>query len=313
MQNEEFTSFVLSQRQRIEEALNKHLPVSAAPGAERLNEALSYAVFPGGKRLRPHMTLAAARLGGVTDHQALLLACAIEYIHTSSLVLDDLPSMDDADVRRNKPALHIEFGEGMAILTGVALLNQAYVLFASAASGTDNNGLQRLIHEAGDCIGSGGMIAGQATELALSGVPADAVVLVSRELKTRGLMRLMMVAGGVLADADHCDVDALGTFGECLGSAFQIYDDLGDMLGDRQLTGKSVGQDLRHLRPTAVRNISSEESRQLASEVIESGKTALARFGDREEAALLRSAADFIVAAMGLGVATSDGAPGPHP
>jgi geranylgeranyl diphosphate synthase type II len=296
MGSDQFSRFIASNQQRLEAALNERLPVAAAPGTERFNEALRYAVFPGGKRLRPYLTLIASRLGGASDEQALMLACAVEFIHTSSLILDDLPCMDDAALRRNSPALHIVFGEGIAILTSVALLNQSYAQFAiSAQSNAELERLHGLIREAASCIGNAGMIAGQATELALSGASADESVLSSRELKTTGLMRLMMVAGGIISGASDADISALATFGECLGKAYQMYDDLADTLGDQQSTGKSAGQDLRHLRPTIVSGLSSEEVRRLATGVIESGKDALARFGVRPEAELLRSAANYIV------------------
>ncbi|MCA1632275.1 MAG: polyprenyl synthetase family protein [Acidobacteria bacterium] len=299
MGSDQFSTFVASNRPRIEGALNEWLPVSMAPGTERFNEALRYAVFPGGKRLRPHLTLLGSGLGGASDEQALTLSCAVEFIHTSSLILDDLPCMDDAGLRRNSPALHIVFGEGVAVLVAVALLNQAYALLAgSARDDAQAKRLPALISEAAGCIGSSGMIAGQAAELALSGARADESALSSRDLKTTALMRLMMIAGGIISGAPDVEVAALATFGECLGRAYQIYDDLADTLGDHQSTGKSVGQDLRHLRPTAVKGSSHAEVRKLAADILESGKNALARFDDRPEARLLRSAADHIFAGL---------------
>jgi geranylgeranyl pyrophosphate synthase len=140
------------------------------------------------------------------------------------------------------------------------------------------------------------MIAGQAAELTLSGTPADESVLSSRELKTTGLMRLMMVAGAIISGATETKTNALATYGECLGKAYQIYDDLADRLGSHQQTGKSVGQDLRHRRPTALIGLSDEETRVLAAGIMQTGKDALAPFGNRPEAELLRSAADQIVA-----------------
>ncbi|HEX8131727.1 MAG TPA: polyprenyl synthetase family protein [Pyrinomonadaceae bacterium] len=295
----QFPAFIASNRQRLEGALKDHLPVSSAPGTERFNEALRYAVFPGGKRLRPHLTLIGSGLGGASHEQALSLACAVEFIHTSSLILDDLPGMDDAELRRNIPTLHVVYGEGLAVLVAVALLNQAYALFAGAArNGAQAERLPQLIREVADALGSAGMIAGQAAELALSGERAAASVSPSRDLKTTALMRLMMVAGGIICGAPDADIAALAAFGESLGKAYQIYDDLADKLGDHQTTGKSVGQDVRHLRPTLVQGLSSEEVRQLAAGVVGAGKDALARFDDRPEAQLLRSAADYIVAVL---------------
>jgi len=293
---EPFIEFIDSHRDRLEEALGKWLPVSPIFGTDRFNQALQYAVFPGGKRLRAYLTLVASLLGGVSDEQALKLSCAVEFIHTSSIILDDLPSMDDADLRRTRPALHLVFGEGLAVLVAVALLNQAYALFASSVQAVaPSERVLKLMKEATQCIGSEGMIAGQAAELLSSGVRADDLVLYSRELKTTALMRLMMVAGGIVSGSSDADLEALATYGECLGKAYQIYDDLADVTGDRQSTGKSVGQDSRHHRPSIIKGLDREESRKLATGIIESGKDALIRFGDRNEANLLRSAAGYIV------------------
>jgi geranylgeranyl pyrophosphate synthase len=289
-----FFEFIDSHRAQLEGALSYWLPVSFVHGADRFNQALDYAVFPGGKRLRPYLTFIASLLGGASDEQALALSCAIEFIHTSSIILDDLPAMDDADLRRNRPALHLAFGEGYALLVAVALLNQAYALFAdSVRRDARAERLQELINEAARHIGSAGMIAGQAAEFLFSGLRADNSILSSRELKTTALMRLMMVAGGIVAGASDADRLALTTFGESIGKAYQIYDDLTDALGERQSIGKSTGQDARHLRPTMIAELDSEEAREVAISIIESGKDALVRFGDRPEANLLRAAADY--------------------
>jgi geranylgeranyl pyrophosphate synthase len=306
MSADQFPRFIAANRQRLEAALGDWLPVSAAPGTERFNEALRYAMFPGGKRLRPHLTLIGSALGGASDEQALKLSCAIEFIHTSSLILDDLPGMDDAELRRNSPTLHVVYGEGMAVLVALALLNQAYALFAgSARDGEQAERLPRLIREVSGCVGSAGMIAGQAAELSLSGARSEDSIPHSCELKTTALMRLMMIAGGIVCGAPEPDIAALATFGESLGKAYQIYDDLADKLGDHHTTGKSVGQDVRHRRPTMVKGLSSEDVRKLVSEVVETGKDGLARFGDRREAQLLRTAADYIVAVLNPAAASA--------
>lgn len=295
--SERFSTFVAFNLPRIEAALKECLPVSAAAGTERFNEALSYAVFPGGKRLRPLLTLAGSALGGASGETALKLSCAIEFIHTSSLVFDDLPCMDDAELRRNSPPLHIVYDEGIAILVAVALLNQAYALFAaSARDAAQAERLPRLIEEVAGCIGSSGMIAGQAVEFANSGTRADESVAHGSELKTTGLMRLMMIAGGIICGAHDDDIVALATFGESFGRAYQIHDDLADRSGDRQTTGKNVGQDARHMRPSIIRGLSGEEVGKLVASEIETGKAALARFKDRPEAQLLRDAVDYIFA-----------------
>ncbi len=187
MHSNEFFKFLESNQQQIEASLKEWLPLSAAAGTKSYNEALMKAVFPGGKRLRPQLTILGARVGGASGEQSLLLGTAIEFIHTSSLIFDDLPAMDDARMRRNSPALHMIVGEGIAILAAVALLNQAYRLFAESAQSKDEAArLPQLIKEATACIGSAGMVAGQATELSLSGQTSDASVLLSRQLKTAG-------------------------------------------------------------------------------------------------------------------------------
>jgi geranylgeranyl pyrophosphate synthase len=291
-----FTEFIGSHRARLEDALINSLPISAIVGTDRFNQALDHAVFPGGKRLRAYLTFVASRLTDVSEEQALKLSCAVEFIHTSSIIFDDLPSMDDADLRRNRSTLHLAFGEGHAVLVAVALLNQAYALCADSVPRTaPAERLQQLLKEVTQRIGGGGMIAGQAAELLTSGGGTDDAVLCSRELKTTALMRLMMVAGGIISGSAAADLEALATFGECLGRAYQVYDDLADATGDRQSTGKSVGQDFRHRRPSIIKELNREESRQLASGIVKSGTDALIRFGDRYEANLLRSAAGYIV------------------
>ncbi len=290
-----FIEFVHSHRALLEERLRNSLPLSPIEGTDRFNQALEYAVFPGGKRLRAYLTLAASQLAGVSDDQALKLSCAVEFIHTSSIVLDDLPSMDDADLRRARPALHLVFGEGDAVLVAVALLNQAYALFADSVPVTAPvQTLQNLITEVTKSIGSVGMIAGQSAELLSSGEQTNDSPPGSCELKTTALMRLMMVAGGIVSGTARDDLDALGTFGQCLGRAYQIYDNLADAMDDRQQTGKSVRQDSRHLRPNRLKALDGDESRRLAAEIVKTGTNALTRFDDRYEADLLRSAAGYI-------------------
>ncbi|HZG53506.1 MAG TPA: polyprenyl synthetase family protein, partial [Pyrinomonadaceae bacterium] len=130
---QQLSRFIAEHGAGIEDALHAHLPYSSQAGAERLNDALDYALFPGGKRLRPVLALAAARLAGATDEQGIIVGCAVEFLHSSSLILDDLPAMDDADLRRNRRALHLVYGEGLAVLAALALLNQAYALLTRAA------------------------------------------------------------------------------------------------------------------------------------------------------------------------------------
>jgi geranylgeranyl diphosphate synthase, type II len=286
---ERLTNFITLHQPMIEAALKQSLPLSAQHGAEKLNEALRAAVFPGGKRWRPILTLLGTMIAGRDQQSAMPIACAIEFLHTSSLILDDLPAMDDARLRRGRAALHLMYGEGLAMLAALALLNQAYALMARAGAG-------RLIAEAARCIGPDGMIGGQAADLDIRASRGDSNALASRQLKTSALARLTIIAGAVAAGADERDVAALAHYGECLGAAYQICDDLLDELGESAAIGKNVRQDARHLRSTFIAQLGAEEAQRLAVSILAEGKQALReRFGERQSASLLIEAADLII------------------
>ncbi len=213
----------------IEAALGAALPVSTLRGSEALNEAIRCAVYPGGKRMRPLFTLLAAQAAGVNPEAAMDAACAVELLHSSSLIFDDLPCMDDADLRRNRPAVHLLFGESTALLAALALMNQAYALFASSP---------KLVREAAACIGVNGMIGGQAVDV--SGADLE-----SRDRKTSALMRLTLMAGAEAGGAPEAWVELLARTGERLGRAYQMLDDLMDSCTE---SGKTAAQDERHKR-----------------------------------------------------------------
>jgi geranylgeranyl diphosphate synthase, type II len=301
MGSELFVEFARKSRASIDEALKEYLPRCLVEGSDGFNRALEYAVFPGGKRVRAYLTLIAARLAGNSEKQALPLACAIEFIHTSSIIIDDLPSMDDADLRRGRSSLHLVFGEASAILVAVALLNQSYALFSRGVrADVPIHRLQRLLAEASECIGHGGMIAGQAAELALSGSPPSEELVPTQGLKTTALMRLMVIAGAIASGWPEAKISELANFGECLGRAYQIYDDLTDLLGDTQLTGKTVGQDMRHMRPSLTQMTRSHRDSiqhlvERAGAMVINARQSLIQFEDQPEVALLHSAADFIL------------------
>jgi geranylgeranyl diphosphate synthase type II len=290
---EQLQDFIAEHLQDIEDALRDALPVSSLLNACRLNDALEYAIFPGGKRLRPVLALLASELAGASRTQGLLVACAVEFLHSSSLILDDLPSMDDAHLRRNRRALHLVFGEAMAVLTAVALLNHSYLLLAQAARSNDQtDSTATLIDEAAHAIGADGMIGGQVIDLELQDTGRNTDLLASRDLKTVALMRLMMTAGAHACGADEEDLCALALFGECFGRAYQVCDDLLDELGASDVTGKPARQDARHLRPSATATLGTEGARHLAAQLIERGIVRLnERFGDRHEVRLLADAA----------------------
>ena len=291
--SEGLNNFIAEHRAEIECALRTHLPTSSHAGAERLNDALAYALFPGGKRLRPLLALSAARLAGATHEQGIFVGCAVEFLHSSSLILDDLPSMDDADLRRNRRALHLVFGEGLAVLAAVALLNQAYALLTRAATAGTT---EALLGEAARAVGADGMIGGQVIDLELQSNCVSERALASRDLKTVALMRLMMVAGALARGADVETVTTLGKFGECFGRVYQICDDLLDEHGASALSGKTARQDARHLRPSAVSVLGMDASQNLAVSLVrESASLLVRKFGDRTDARVLVEAAGLML------------------
>lgn len=296
--SENLACFVARERAVVEGELRMHLPLSSLPGARRLNDALEYAVFPGGKRLRPALALLASTLAGAAREQSLRVACAIEFLHSSSLVLDDLPSMDDAGLRRNRRALHLVFGEGLAVLAAVALLNQSYALLAEAArDGRESSrAVETLIGEAARCVGADGMVGGQALDLETRAGAGGTDALACRDLKTVALMRLMMTAGALACGARSEDTRALADFGEAFGRAYQICDDLMDETCGSGVTGKPARQDARHMRASAVATLGAAGARRFAGQLIERGIARLReRFGEREEARLLAEAARLLL------------------
>jgi geranylgeranyl diphosphate synthase, type II len=292
-----FRQFMFQQREPVEMALRQWLPRSGQLHAAQMNEALEYALFPCGKRWRPMLTLLGATLTGALARVAMLAGCAMEYLHTSSLILDDLLAMDDAPLRRGRPALHKVYGESVALLTALALLNQSYTLLARGAS---ENGYceaaLRLVEEATHCIGADGMIGGQVVDLTLRGAGQTLDALASRNLKTTALMRLTMSADALACGADEEDAQALALFGEALGMAYQICDDLLDEVGESDRLGKPAKQDARHVRASHVAEWGVVGAHQYAVQLMDAGLNVLQRqFGMRPEVDWLAEAADIIV------------------
>jgi geranylgeranyl diphosphate synthase type II len=298
---ESLCQFIESQRLGLEQALDEALPRSRQPQAARLNGALEYSLFPGGKRWRPMLTLIGAQLTSARPQQALPAACAMEFLHTSSLILDDLPAMDDASLRRGRPALHCVYGESVALLAALALLNSSYGLLTQAAREHGHcEAALRLLDEAGRCIGSDGMIGGQVVDLVLCGKGQSDEALESRNLKTTALMRLTLVAGALACGASERETATLGYFGDALGTAYQICDDLLDEFGASASLGKPAGQDARHARASYLAELGATGAYCFAINLIEDGLQALrSQFGERREVEWLAEAAALIVNSAG--------------
>lgn len=226
--------YVERYRPAIERALREHLPFAPPEIETRFNEAVEYALFSGGKRLRPALTLLGAELFGGSADSVLPAAVAGEFIHTSSLIFDDLPCMDNAPERRGKTSLHQKFGEGLAVLVAIGFLNASYgLVFVNHANLPERAMLAHA--ELVDCVGASGMIGGQSVDLAIAAGVGGAGSESVRNLKTSALMRLSIRVGAILAGANPIDLVKLSRFAELLGDAYQLGDDLIDLDEDEAI------------------------------------------------------------------------------
>ena len=262
-------------------------PAKAGPG--RIHEAMRYAVFGGGKRLRPFLALAACDAAGGDRRQALPAACALEMIHTYSLVHDDLPAMDDDDYRRGRPSCHKAFGEAMGILAGDALLTRAFEVIATQTP--DRRLVPALVAEVADGAGTLGMIGGQVLDI--EGLkPSPRVVEEIHLRKTAALITSAVRAGAIAARATPARLRAVTAYGRNLGLAFQIVDDILDIFGTREQLGKTPGKDAADRKVTYPAVFGVEASRRRAERHVAAAKRALAPLGRR--GAHLAALADFV-------------------
>lgn len=229
--------YVERHRPQIEQSLREFAPLAPPKIETKFNEAVEYALFSGGKRLRPVLTLLSAELFGARAEMILPAAIAGEFIHTSSLIFDDLPCMDNAAERRGKTSLHEKFGEGLAVLVAIGFLNAAYGLVFVNHTNLPERAMAAHA-EIVECIGASGMIGGQSVDLALAagaGGSAGEDFESVRNLKTSALMRLSLRVGAILAGASHLDLVTLSRFAEYLGDAYQLSDDLIDLEEDGEI------------------------------------------------------------------------------
>ncbi len=244
-----------------------------------ITDAMWYSLSAGGKRLRPVLTLEFCHVCGGDERKALSAACALEMIHTFSLIHDDLPCMDNDDMRRGKPSCHKAFGESMALLAGDALLNMAFGVIAddeylSADTKT------ALIRELSSSSGILGMIGGQVIDTEYKGEFDDALILDMYSMKTSALLRAACRMGCISAGADEDRISAAGEFAEKLGLAFQITDDILDMTGDERILGKPVGSDAQNGKNTYASVNGIEAARKKASELTDEAYARLDGFKD---------------------------------
>ena len=284
-----FDDYVRNRRGAVDAALDRLLPSPPACPA-LIADAMRHPVFAGGKRLRPLLTLAAADSvspgGTANDEEVLPAACAIEMIHTYSLVHDDLPAMDNDTLRRGRPTAHVVYGEAVAILAGDALLTEAFRVLARGSI-TDTASLRRrrllTLERVATAAGAEGMVGGQVIDISATGTTSAVFdserLRVMHEHKTGALIRAAAVAGALMGGSSEEAADAVDRYATHLGLAFQIVDDILDIEGAQKEIGKTTGKDANAGKPTYPALFGLEESRRLAARSIAEAKGALRAAG----------------------------------
>lgn len=280
----------------IDEALLGYVP-DVNDGQDAVAEAMKYSLINGGKRLRPILTLLFAKACSdenfdVRDY--LQSACSLEMIHTYSLIHDDLPCMDNDDMRRGKPSCHKQFGEDIALLAGDGLLTLAFALITEGPLNTNPAVAVKCVSELSKCSGINGMIGGQVVDLANEGksVGLESVTTVNL-LKTGALIKAACLIGCYIGGADDEKIKAASVYAEKLGIAFQIQDDILDVIGDEKLLGKPIGSDSENDKTTYVSLLGIEKSKQLVVELTDGAVNALAPFGEKGEN--LKALAEYLI------------------
>ncbi|MGW8300671.1 MAG: polyprenyl synthetase family protein [Desulfobacterales bacterium] len=280
--------------ERINAALESILKTSERP--DRLLEAMNYSLMAGGKRFRSILCVAAAEAFGGDLEDVLPAACALEMVHTYSLIHDDLPAMDDDDLRRGQPTCHKAFDEATAILAGDALLTLAFQTLSSIAAGRDQQAgkwlrvIQLISHAAGYC----GMIQGQMLDIASEGSRLTLNELKSlHRLKTGALIEVSSQCGAVLVDANSSQIQLLENYAQYIGLAFQVSDDILNVEGDPAIMGKSVGTDKLRQKCTYPSLLGLEESKTFARKLIDNALKSLESFDQKAEP--LRAIARYII------------------
>ena len=271
-------------RRTIEAALDRALPEASA-WPKTIHEAIRYSLFAGGKRIRPLLALAAAEAAGADDDEVLPFACAVEMVHTYSLIHDDLPAMDDDDLRRGKPTCHKVYGEAIAILAGDALLTRAFHLIVDLPADPDGERVRRRLQAAailGQACGTTGLIGGQVLDLESEGRAVDAATLERlHRAKTGALLAACVRGGAVLGRASGPTLACLERYAAAIGLAFQVVDDILDATEGAERLGKTAGKDSAAGKATYVAVHGLEGARRIASDLLAEAREALAPLGPR--------------------------------
>lgn len=282
----DLNNYLEEKKRAVDDRLNLLLRTEGEP-LRSLQESMRYSVLSGGKRLRPVLAIASCEAVGGDPSKALPLACALEMIHTYSLIHDDLPSMDDDALRRGVPTNHIVFGEAAAILSGDALLTDAFsvIIKEGLSSGLSPDLVCEVASDVAKAAGSGGMIRGQAVDLGIENLSINGTqttlqdVELMHSLKTGALIEVSVRSGAKIGGADKAQLDQLTTYARSVGLAFQIIDDVLDVEGTGDI-GKERGNDARNDKSTYAGLAGVEGSKKRAAELTESAVNALKGFGD---------------------------------
>lgn len=278
----------------IEKLLNEYMPKEEGY-QKTIMEAMNYSLKAGGKRLRPILTLESCKAVGGMEEDAIPFAVAVEMIHTYSLIHDDLPALDNDDLRRGKPTNHKIFGDAMATLAGDALLNYAFEVMLSSSIDKDNpNKYLKAINEIATHAGIYGMIGGQVVDIESENKVIEKEKLDFIHLnKTAAMIVGCMRAGAIIGGASEDELQRITKYGKNIGLSFQIVDDILDITGDEKTLGKPIGSDIENHKSTYPSLLGLEKSREIAKELISDGKTSIE--GLPSEVEFLHQLADYIV------------------
>ena len=287
----DLSAYLQERQAQVEAALDSAIPVTYP---EKIYEAMRYSLLAGGKRLRPILCLATCEMGGGTIELAMPTACALEMIHTMSLIHDDLPAMDNDDYRRGRLTNHKIYGENIAILAGDGLLALAFEYIAAHTQNVAAERVLQVVSRLGRAVGAAGLVGGQVVDLESEGqldVSQETLQFIHNH-KTAALLEASVVCGGILAGLAAPELQRLSCYAQNIGLAFQIVDDILDITATQEELGKTTGKDLQAQKVTYPSLWGIEESKRQAQQLITAAKEELAPFG--EGAKPLLALADFI-------------------
>ncbi|NLN49408.1 MAG: polyprenyl synthetase family protein [Clostridiales bacterium] len=286
----ELRNYIAEKRVLIEESLKKYIYNEI--DAPVVREAMAYSLFAGGKRLRPILAIMACELFNGDVKKLMPFACSLEFIHTYSLIHDDLPAMNNDDYRRGKLTNHRVFGEGFAVLAGDALLNKAYEILLETISNDNRPEFIMAAQEISRAAGVKGMIGGQAMDLYYENKNISHEELKNiHDKKTGALLKASLTVGALIANAPKKDMETINEYGNLIGRAFQIADDILDIKGNKERLGKDTGKDEK--KSTYVKYFGILESEKIAKETVDEAKKIISVYGDK--GILFKNLADYII------------------